>query len=124
MGNLFLKFHGLQFFGTYEAAEGREITEMTDRHATQYAADLIYRFPERKQNFWVGVRYNSVTAVMLGDPNSITINREVGSVGWFLTKNIMMKAEYVVQTYLNFPDDNILNGGKFYGYMLEASVGF
>lgn len=124
MGNLFLKFHGLQFFGTYEVANGRAITEVSDRQATQYAGDLIYRFPEHKQNFWVGVRYNSVTAVMIGDPNSITINREAGSIGCFLTKNIMMKAEYVVQKYLNYPDTNILNGGEFDGFMLEASIGF
>jgi hypothetical protein len=124
MGNLFLKYGGLQFFGTYEMAQGREITEATDRKATQYAADLIYRFPAHKENFWVGIRYNSVTATMFGDPNAVTINREAASAGWFVTKNIMLKAEYVVQTYVNFPVDNILNGGEFDGYMIEASIGF
>jgi hypothetical protein len=124
MGNLFLKFKGLQFFGTYEIAQGRTITETATRQATQYAADLIYRFPAHKENFWIGVRYNSVTATMLGDPNAITINREAGSLGWFVTKNIMLKAEYVMQTYLNYPGTNILNGGQFNGYMVEASVGF
>jgi len=124
MGNLFLKYGGLQFFGTYEITQGREITEVNDRQATQYAGDLVYRFPSHKENFWVGVRYNSVTAAMIGDPNNITINREAASIGWFITKNIMMKAEYVVQQYLKFPGTNILNGGEFDGYMLEASIGF
>jgi len=124
MGNLFLKYRGLQFFGTYEIAQGREITEINNRQATQYAGDLVYRFTAGKENFWVGARYNSVTAALYGAPNTITINREAASAGWFVTKNIMLKGEYVIQTYLNYPDANILNGGKFDGWMVEASIGF
>jgi hypothetical protein len=124
MGNLFLKYKGLQFFGTYELAKGRTIVEKNLRQATQYAGDLIYRFPAHKENFWVGVRYNSVTGEMYNTPGDITINREAASVGWFVTKNIMMKAEYVVQKYLNYPNTNILNGGIFDGYVIEASIGF
>jgi 3-dehydroquinate synthetase len=48
----------------------------------------------------------------------------VASAGWFLTRNIMLKAEYVHQDYLNYANTNILNGGKFYGTMLEASIAF
>jgi hypothetical protein len=124
MGNLFLKYCGLQFFGTYELAQGRTIIEVNDRQAMQYAGDLIYRFPAHKENFWVGVRYNSVTAMMLGASSNITINREAASIGWFITKNIIMKAEYVDQQYVNYQATNILNGGRFDGYMLEASIGF
>ncbi|HTA26290.1 MAG TPA: hypothetical protein VK809_00770 [Bacteroidia bacterium] len=124
MGNLLLTYCGLEFFGTYEIAQGRTITEKTDRQVYQYAGDLIYRFPGHKENFWVGVRYNTVRAAVLGDPANITINREAASVGWFATKNIMLKAEYVIQTYSNYPDNNILNGGRFDGYMVEASIGF
>jgi len=124
MVNPFLKYKGLEFFGTYENARGRTITETNMRPATQYAADLIYRFPEHTENFWIGVRYNTVTATMQNDPTSITINREVVSAGWFLTKNIMLKAEYVNQVYQNYAATNILNGGKFEGTMFEASIGF
>ncbi|WP_428329497.1 hypothetical protein [Mucilaginibacter sp.] len=124
MGNLFLKYKGLEFFGTYENAKGRSITESTNRRATQYAADVIYRFPENKENFWLGVRYNTVTAALQGITPDVTINRTVGSAGWFMTKNIMMKVEYVNQVYKNYPDTNILNGGKFDGVMLEAAIAF
>jgi hypothetical protein len=124
MGNLFLKYCGLEFFGTYEMAQGRTITETTMRPATQYAADLIYRFPAHTENFWIGVRYNSVTATMQGVTQAITINREAASIGWFMTKNVMLKAEYVIQNYLNYANTNILNGGKFDGPMVEASIGF
>jgi hypothetical protein len=124
MINPFLKYKGIEFFGTYENARGRTITETGMRQATQYAADLIYRFPEHSGNFWVGVRYNTVTAAVSGYSQDITINREVASAGWFLTRNIMLKAEYVSQVYQNYPVANILNGGKFNGTMLEASIGF
>ena len=124
MGNLYMNYRGLEFFGTYENARGRAITETTQRQALQYAADLIYRFPERNKNFWVGLRYNTVTAAVQGYTTDITINREVGSIGWFVTKNITLKAEYVNQVYLNYPVTNILNGGQFEGAMIEAAIGF
>ncbi len=124
MINPFFKFKGLEFFGTYEDAKGRTITETTERHAKQYAADLIYRFPAHTENFWVGVRYNKVKAAMQGVVQDINIDRDVASAGWFLTRNIMLKAEYVHQDYKNYANTNILNGGKFYGTMLEASIAF
>jgi hypothetical protein len=124
MGNVFLKYKGLEFFGTIEDAKGRAITETTQRKATQYAADLIYRFPQGKENFWVGVRYNTVTALLQGYTANVTVNREAGSLGWFITKNIMAKAEYVNQSYLDYPNTNILGGGNFHGAVLEASIGF
>ncbi len=124
MINPFIKCKGLELFGTYEIAKGRLITERDMRTATQYAVDLICRFPEGKENFWVGGRYNSVTATLPFNPVDITINRVVGSIGWFMTKNIMMKAEYVNQEYKKFVSTDIRSGGKFDGFMIEASVGF
>jgi hypothetical protein len=124
MINPFLKYKGLEFFGTYENAQGRSIKETTMRQVTQVAADLIYRFPANKENFWIGFRYNTVTAGLLGIANNVTINREAGSFGWFLTKNVMLKAEYVNQEYLDYPNTNILNGGQFNGLVFEASIAF
>ncbi len=123
MGNLFLKYQGLEFFGTAENTTGRGAAETSNRWATQFAGDLIYRFPENTQNFWVGVRYNTLKADLLGT-GDVTVDRTAGSFGWFMTKHIMMKAEYVSQKYLDYPTANILNGGKFQGVMLEASIGF
>jgi len=124
MVNLFLQYRGFEFFGTYENARGRTITEPGTRQATQYAADLIYRFAVRREHFWIGGRYNTVSAAVQGLPADITIDRAVASAGWFVTRNIMLKAEYVNQLYLNYPTSNILNGGRFNGTMIEASVGF
>jgi hypothetical protein len=123
MGNAFLKYKGLELFGTAESAKGRTITEKTQRQATQYAFDVIYRFT-KNENFWVGFRYNTVNAALQGLPGNVTIQREAGSIGWFLTRNVMLKAEYVNQVYMGYPTNNLLNGGKFYGYCLEASIAF
>jgi hypothetical protein len=123
MINPFIKYKGLEFFGTYEMAQGRTITEKSLRKATQYAVDLVYRFTTR-ENFWIGARYNSVTATMPGVANDITINRMTGSVGWFVTKNIMAKVEYVNEQYLNFAPTDIRSGGKFDGFMAEAAIAF
>jgi hypothetical protein len=123
MINPFVKFNGLEFFGTYEAASGRTIAETSTRKATQLAADLLYRFGAT-ENFWIGARYNSVKATLPGSLIDVTMNRIVGSLGWFLTPNVMMKAEYVTQEYKDFPTTDIRNGGKFSGVMLEAALGF
>ncbi|WP_448697551.1 hypothetical protein ACFGVR_12705 [Mucilaginibacter sp. AW1-3] len=124
MGNVFVKFKGLEFFGTAETAKGRTITETSNRGVKQYAADVIYRFPEKTENFWVAYRYNTVTATIVGNSTDVTVNRNVGSAGWFMTKNIMMKAEYVNQEYKNYDPTNILNGGQFKGFMFEAAISF
>ena len=124
MVNPFLKYKGLEIFGTYEAAKGRTIKETSMRKATQTAVDLLYRFPAEKENFWIGGRYNTVKAAMAGNPNDVTVNRMVGSFGWFMTKNVMAKIVYVNQEYKNFLATDIRSGGKFHGLMIEASVGF
>jgi hypothetical protein len=124
MGNLFVKYKGLEFFGTVETAKGRSITEKSNRSANQYAADVIYRFPEKTENFWVAYRYNTVIATIVGNPDDVTVSRNVGSAGWFMTKNIMLKGEYVSQEYKNYAATNILNGGKFNGFMFEAAISF
>ena len=123
MSNAFLKYKGLELFGTYENVKGRTSTEKTQRQATQWAFDAIYRFT-RNENFWIGFRNNSVTAALPGLTNNVTIEREAGSAGWFLTHNVMLKLEYVNQVYMGYPSTNLLNGGKFYGWCAEASIAF
>jgi hypothetical protein len=124
MFNPFVKYKGLELFGTYEMAQGRLITEPKMRSTTQYAVDLIYRFPAATENFWVGGRFNAIDAELPSVTQAVTITRMAGSVGWFVTRNIMAKVEYVNQVYTDFPLANILSQGKFNGLMVEAAVGF
>ena len=123
MINPFIKYDGLEFFGTYESARGRTIRETDLRGAIQIAADLLYRFGAT-ENFWVGARYNTVTATLPVLLTDVTIDRIAGSIGWFLTPNVMMKAEYVMQEYKDFPSNDIRSGGKFSGIVVEAALGF
>ena len=146
MGNLFVKYHGLEWFTTIESAKGRALKETTgERTANQFATDLVYRFG-KDENFWVGARYNTlsadvaasaaVTAVApVGAIKETTgvpaiaaytgnINRWAVSAGWFLTKNVMTKLEYVNQDYKNFATQTIYNGANFKGFVLQAVVGF
>ncbi len=123
MINPFIKLMGLELFGTYEMAYGRAITEKKTREITQGAVDLVYRFP-KKENFWIGGRFNVVTGAPAEYTTSMTIYRGVGSVGWFVTKNIVAKLEYVYQQYNNYAATNILSGGRFNGVMLEGAISF
>jgi hypothetical protein len=125
MLNGFLKAGGLELFGTYETANGKSGVEVDKRNMTQLAGDLIYRFGAN-ENFYVGGRYNTVNSELLiaGNLNDIKINRTALAAGWFVTKNVLMKGEYVTQKYKDFPNTDFRNGGKFNGYVIEAVVGF
>ncbi len=132
--NGFVKAKSLELFGTYEAAKGRTKTEASSRKATQYALDAIYRVG-KAENLFVGVRYNvlnyrpqdvaavgSAPAIIYTE--DVKVNRVAFGAGWFLTKNILLKGEYVKQRYEKLPAADYRNGGEFSGYVVQAAVGF
>ena len=128
MLNSFIKLSGLELFGTYETVKGRTKTEFTDRKANQYAVEGIYRMGA-KENVYAGVRYNNVQAklantALITYTEDVKVDRFAAVAGWFVTKNILMKGEYVVQQYKNFPAADYRSGGKFNGFVIEAVVGF
>jgi len=123
MFNGFLKVQGFELFGTYEIASGRNNTETSDRKVNQYAVDGVYRLG-KTENLYLGLRYNSVKAELAGYSDKVTVNRFAAAAGWFITKNILLKGEIVNQEYLDFPNTDYRNGGKFKGYVIEATVGF
>jgi len=123
MLNGFLKAGGLELFGTYETAKGRSKTEKNERTASQLAGDVVYRFGNT-ENYFVGARYNTVKAQLNGIANDVKVDRVSLAGGFFLTKNILMKGEYVVQNYKDFPTTDYRTGGKFHGYVIEAVIGF
>ena len=121
--NPFVKFRGLELFGVIERAEGKASTEATERTWNQYGVDGVYRFlPD--ETLFVGVRYNRAKGQLAGLPGDVGANRWQFGGGWFLTANIVAKAEYVTQKYFGYPAGNIRNGGKFNGFMLEGVVAF
>jgi hypothetical protein len=122
MLNAFAKVYGFEFFGTYEAANGRSKNESAVRHVSQYAAEGIYRFGS-SENLFLGLRYNAVKAD-LTTTNKVDINRFCVAGGWFVSKNVLMKMEIVNQQYKNFLNTDYRYNGKFNGFVMEAIVGF
>lgn len=125
MVNGFMKASGLELFGTFEKAKGRAKAESTGRDATQIALDAVYRFG-KTENLFIGGRYNTVKSEILvaGAAQEVNINRYAIGAGWFLTKGILLKGEYVNQEYKDFAASDYRNGGKFNGYVIQAAVGF
>lgn len=122
MINPFLKYGGLEFFGIYETSNGKDIDESDNRNYTQLSGELIYRFGA-EEDLYLGARYNTVNGE-LASGNDITVNRFQLGAGWFMTKNILMKAEYVNQDYNDYPASDIHYEGNFKGFTLEAAISF
>nr|MBC7612882.1 hypothetical protein [Pseudopedobacter sp.] len=121
--NGFIKAAGFELFGTYEFANGRSKTETDTRKANQFAIDGVYRFGHT-ENLFIGARYNTVKARLTGMTSDVSVDRLAFSGGWFLTRNILLKAEYSDQKYNDFLASDVRNGGKFHGYVVQAVVGF
>ena len=134
MINPFVKFKGLELFGTIELASGGDKAGFdAKRTANQYAADLVYRFGKTEQ-FYIAGKYNTVSGKLSNaDAKEVTVNRVESSIGWFMTKNILAKLAYASQNYEdytqfvgNVPTGNANNfyGGKYKGFMFEAVISF
>ncbi len=120
--NPFVKYQGLEVFGTFESTSGHSWAETTDRTFTQNAVDGVYRFGSDKA--YIGARYNRVEGNLAGITNKVNIERMQLGSGYFLTPNVLMKFEWADQKYGNFPSSDIRNGGRFKGFMIEGVVGF
>ncbi|MGM0547431.1 MAG: hypothetical protein ACQEST_12005 [Bacteroidota bacterium] len=120
MINPFVKYGGLEFFGLYENVSGKLATESSDRSYNQFGAEVLYRFGA-EEDVYLGTRYNFVDG---SDTNQEISRFNIGG-GWFLTKNVMAKLEYVTQSYSGdgFVDTKY-EGGEFDGIMLEAVISF
>ena len=122
MVNPFLKYKGLEFFGTIETAKGKGAAEAKDRKVNQYSGELIYRFGST-ENFYLGGRYNKVNAEDISGVD-VELSRVSLAGGWFLTRNILIKAEYVNQKYSGYNPGTVLEDGKFNGLIAEAVISF
>ncbi len=111
-GALFVQFQGLEVFGFYEMMNG--VRNGSDQNFSQLGAQLRYNI----KSFYVAGRYN-----MVDDNNGSTVSRINFGGGWFMTPNVLVKLDYVTQSYTG-PAHAHLEGGKFSGIVLEAAIGF
>jgi hypothetical protein len=134
MFNPFIKFKGLELFGTIELASGGDKAGFdAKRTANQYAGDVVYRFGKTEQ-FYIAGKYNTVSGKLSNaNAEKVTVDRVESSIGWFMTKNILAKLDYVSQNYKNYtqfignvPTGNANNfyGGSFEGLVFEAVISF
>lgn len=134
MFNPFVKYKGFEFFGTVEFASGGDKAGVdAKRTADQFAGDIVYRFGKSEQ-FYIAGKYNTVSGKLSNaDAQKVTVDRFESSIGWFMTKNIVAKLDYVNQNYKNYtqfvgnvPTGNANNfyGGNFKGIVFEAAISF
>ena len=128
--NPFLKYKGLEFFGTYENVSGYQFASgalrSTKGSYNQFAGELLYRFGGKEQ-LYVGAKYNTVNGKDYDGAAERKIDRFNLAGGWFMTKNILAKLEYVNQKYNEsaaWGTTSALYGGKFNGLVFEATIGF
>jgi len=59
-------------------------------------------------------------------PNDQKITRTNLGAGWFMTKNVLMKLEYVKQSYNSDTSvwSNTLSGAEMNGFVFEAAISF
>ena len=119
-------------------ADPTTFNKLSDRKFNQFAVDVVYRFGKREQ-FFAGAKYNKVsgtqvfgqgtTSSVIGGINQgtradVSVDRTAFAAGWFITRNILLKGEYVSQNYKDFPVGTILEKGKFNGLVLQGSIAF
>lgn len=123
----FVKYKGLEMFGFYEMASGKNDGDTETRNYTQILGELLYRIGSREQ-FYVGGRYNTVSGPEFsGIPvaeDQVSVNRIELGAGWFVTQNVLVKMSYVNQNYSDVDITSKFYEGNFKGIMAEAVVAF
>ncbi len=122
MINPFVKVGGLELFGVAEQSKGGNAAETSDRTWHQYDVDAVYRLFGDKA--YVGYRYNTAKGQLAGVTQDVSVNHTAFGAGWFVTPSLLLKGEYVNQTYNDFPTSDIRNGGQFKGFIMSGVVAF
>ena len=117
MANIFATYMGFEVFGTYETTSGTSAFGGAEYKFSQYAVEGLYHFGGDDQ-FYGGARINKVS-----NDNDQEVFRYQLIAGWNITKNIILKAEYVNQDYTGFTQQFGDNAG-FNGLMVEAGISF
>ncbi|MFO7998584.1 MAG: hypothetical protein R6U86_06340, partial [Bacteroidales bacterium] len=123
MINPFVKFRGLELFGTIEMASGKQNPTADTRSFSQLAGEVVYRFLPNEQAY-VGARYNQVSGELAGANGEVSVDRFQLAAGWYTTKNLLLKVEYVTQNFNDFDASSVLHQANFNGVVVEAAIAF
>lgn len=120
--NPFVKYKGLEFFGVYETISNGN--DDIGGSFTQLGAEVLYRFGDN-EDLYLGGRFNSVSGEQVDGAPTQEIQRINVGGGWFLTRNVLAKVEYVTNEYSGDGwNGSIFQNGKFDGVMVEAVINF
>jgi hypothetical protein len=65
-----------------------------------------------------------VSGPLAGSGLEVSVDRIQVGGGWFVTKNVLAKLEYVSQNYNDYASTSIFREGRFNGLMIEGVIGF
>lgn len=119
--NPFISVGGLEVFGIVEVASNGD-SDIGGSY-TQLAGELLYRFGQAEE-LYLGTRFNSVSGERVDGAETQNISRFNIGGGWFMTKNIVTKLEYVAESYGDGWDGSKLQGAEWNGVVFEAAISF
>lgn len=123
----------LELYGHYGITQDKDINGSLagspEEKWTYYAGDVVYRFTPA---LYAAARYSSASTSMLaGNASDGRVDRIQIGGGLWLTRNLLMKLEYVDQKYDGFAVGQIVNNGiqawrnpSFSGVISEVSFSF
>ena len=123
----------VKVYGHYGITQDKDINGSAagtpEEKWTYYAADVKY---ELTPALYAAARYSAATTDMLGGrATGGKVNRIQFGGGFWLTKNMLMKVEYVTQKYSGFRQGDMVNNGiqawrdpEFNGFVAEVSFAF
>ena len=123
----------IKLYGHYGRTQDKDINgsaaDAPEETWNYYAGDVVYKItPE----LYAAARYSAATTDMLnGRETDGKVNRIQVGGGFWLTKNMLMKLEYVTQKYEGFREGDMVNNGiqawrdpEFNGFVAEVSFAF
>jgi predicted porin len=123
----------IKLYGHYGRTQDKDINGSAvgtpEETWNYYAGDVVYKFTPA---LYAAARYSAATTDMLaGRVTDGKVNRIQVGGGFWLTRNMLMKLEYVTQKYKGFRQGDMVNNGiqawrnpEFNGFAAEVSFAF
>lgn len=123
----------IKVYGHYGQTQDKDINGTAagtpEEKWSYYAADVKYQLTPA---IYAAARYSSAASTMLaGKASDGSVNRIQVGGGLWLTRNLLVKAEYVTQKYSGFAEGDVVNNGiqawrdpAFSGVITEVSFSF